>query len=317
VTPYVTDRSVQPILVVLVYRGGERFRRAMESIGPAENLFRRIIVSITGPEDSPDMATVNGYLSQRQASATPSKVEVICSGVELPTMEHQRFWIDYAERTGATPDDWIYWLAYDDQVRARGIEALLDEEGNWPLTPGTIYFGPWAMRHEKAETPFDGPWDVPIESWTSFPITGPTRSTVADWICRQMRQPTYLQMSGSLATLRSFQALRDSWPRKRGPMRIEMAMAAAPSNTYVVELPEPIVIIYGRPNSDRANYANTARREDIHLIAWLLQYSLRHPRTLLKFAGAAAGVAASYARVLTGRGSLPAEDWVVRGVVEP
>ena len=173
------------------------------------------------------------------------------------------------------------------------------------------------MRHEKAETPFDGPWDVPIESWTSFPITGPTRSTVADWICRQMRQPTYLQMSGSLATLRSFQALRDSWPRKRGPMRIEMAMAAAPSNTYVVELPEPIVIIYGRPNSDRANYAKTARREDIHLIAWLLQYSLRHPRTLLTFAGAAAGVAASYARVLTGRGSLPAEDWVVRGVVDP
>ena len=316
-TPYVTEPAVQPILVVLVYRGGERFQRAMDSIGPAEHLFRRIIVSITGPEDSADMATVRDYLSQRHESMTASKVEIICSGVELPTMEHQRFWIDYAERTGATPDDWIYWLAYDDQVRARGIEALLDDAGNWPLTPGTIYFGPWAMRHEKADQLFAGPWDEPIESWTSFPVDGPTRLTVAAWICRQLRQPTYLQMSGSLATLRSFQALRDSRPRKRGPMRIEMAMAAAPCNTHVVELPEPIVIIYGRPNSDRANYAKTARREDIHLVAWLLQYALRHPGTMPQFMRAAASVAVSYARVLTGRGSLPAEDWVVRGVVEP
>ena len=316
-TPYVTDQPVQPILVVLVYRGGERFQRAMESIDPAEHLFRRIIVSITGREDSADMTTVHDYLSQRRKLARPSKVEVICSGVELPTMEHQRFWIEHLEMTGASPDDWIYWLAYDDQVRARGIEALIDGAGNWPLAPGTIYFGPWAMRHERADQAFDGPWDVPIESWTSFPVNGPTRLTVADWICRQLRQPTYLQMSGSLANLRSFQALRDSWPRKRGPMRIEMAMAAAPTNTHVVELPEPIVIIYGRPNSDRANYAKTARREDIHLVAWLLQYALRHPITLPHFARAAAGVAASYARVLTGRGSLPAEDWVVRGVVDP
>jgi hypothetical protein len=317
VPPYVTVRAVQPILVVLVYRGGERFARAMDSIGPAEHLFRRIIVSLTGPADSVDMATVNEYLAVRERSGMPSKVEVICSGAELPTMEHQRFWIDHLERTGASPDDWIYWLAYDDQVRVRGIEALVDANGNWPLLQGTIYYGPWAMRHEQADQAFAGPWDVPIESWTSFPVAGPTRLTVAEWICRQLRQPTYLQMSGSLATLRNFQALRDSRPTKRGPMRIEMAMAAAPSNTYVVELPEPIVIIYGRPNSDRANYAKTARREDIHLVAWLLQYALRHPVTVPAFVGAAASVAASYARVILGRGSLPAEDWVVRGVVEP
>ncbi len=312
-----TKSVVQPILVTLVYRGGDRFKRALESIGSAEHLFSRIVVSITGAADSEDMRSVDAYLDNRHREGTGSKVEVICSGVELPTMDHQRFWIDHLETTGASPEDWIYWLAYDDQVRARGIEALIDEDGNWPLELGTIYFGPWAMRHERADQAFDGPWDVPIESWTSFPVKGPTGLTVADWICRQFRQPTYLQMSGSLATLRNFQALRDSWPRKRGPMRIEMAMAAAPSNTHVVELPEPIVIIYGRPNSDRANYAKTARREDIHLIAWLLQYSLRHPSTLPHFARAAAGVTASYARVLTGRGSLPAEDWVVRGVVEP
>jgi len=317
VPPYVTDRTAQPILVVLVYRGGERFARAMDSIGPAEHLFRRIVVSLTGPPDSVDMTTVNEYLVVRERSGTPSKVEVICSGVELPTMEHQRFWIEHLERTGASHDDWIYWLAYDDQVRVRGIEALVDANGNWPLLQGTIYYGPWAMRHEQADHPFDGPWDVPIESWTSFPVAGPMRLTVAEWICRQLRQPTYLQMSGSLATLRNFQALRDSKPRKRGPMRIEMAMAAAPCNHHVVEFPEPIVIIYGRPNSDRANYAKTARREDVHLVAWLLQYAVRHPSTVPAFVGAAASVAVNYARVIMGRGSLPAEDWVARGVVEP
>ncbi len=89
-------------------------------------------------------------------------------------MDHQRFWISYLERTGARPHDWIYWLAYDDQVRLRGIERLVDEHGNWPLEKGTAYFGPWAMRHEQADQLFDGPWDEPLESWTSFPVPGPT-----------------------------------------------------------------------------------------------------------------------------------------------
>lgn len=92
------------------------------------------------------------------------EVEVLCTGRELPTMQHQAFWVDYLQRTGTRPTDWIYWLAYDDEVRSRGIDAITDAHGNWPLTPQTAYFGPWAMRHEQAETLWNGDPQEPLES---------------------------------------------------------------------------------------------------------------------------------------------------------
>ena len=314
---YATDVPLQPILVVLVYRGGDRFRRALDSIGPAEHHFRRIVVSITGAVESEDMTTVQKYLDDHELAGQPTKVEVICSEVELPTMEHQRFWINFLESTGVKPEEWVYWLAYDDQIRSKGIERIIDSGGNWPLKQGTIYYGPWAMRHEQATEVFPGPWDVPLESWTSFPLSEPNRLTVARWIGRQLRQPTYVQMSGGIATLESFQRVRDSRPRKRGPMRIEMAMAAAPNNTHVVEFPEPIVIIYGRSNSDRANYAKTARQEDIHLAAWLVQYCLRHPSAIGEFLRTFVSVTATYVKAVLKIGPLPSEQWVVRDMVQP
>ena len=58
-------------------------------------------------------------------------MEVICTGEEWPTMQHQTFWVEYLIRSGLV-QDWIYWLAYDDEVRASGIEAIVDEAGSWP-----------------------------------------------------------------------------------------------------------------------------------------------------------------------------------------
>lgn len=312
-----TDPAVQPVLVLMDYRGGARFERALRSIGRSEHLFSRIVLSVTAPADSPDIATARRYLADREVAGRPSKAELICTEREMPTMEHQRFWVDYLERTGAKADDWIYWLAYDDEVRPTGIEGLVDPSGNWPLRRGTAYFGPWAMRHEKGDAVYDGPWDTPLESWTSFPAAGPTRLPVARWIANQLRQPTYMQMSGSVMSFESFTRLRDSRPRKRGPMRIEMAAASAVCNTHVEEFPQPVVTIYGRPTSDRANYGRAARKEDGHLAIWLARYVLRRPSSLppLVVAGAAVGV--SYARVLAGRGRLPEEHWAVRGTVDP
>jgi hypothetical protein len=132
-----------------------------------------------------------------------------------------------------------------------------------------------------------------------------------------LRRPTYLQMSGCVAPLGNFLVLRDGRPRKQGPMRIEMAIAACGRTTTIAEFPEPIVRIYGRPNSDRANYGRTARREDLHLAAWLARYTSRHPSALgplLAGAGAAARDRFSAsARTEPKR----AEDWVVRSNVEP
>ena len=305
------NEPLQPILVMMSYRGGERLQRCLDSIATAEHHFKRIVLSITAAEDSEDMRMATEFQQQHP------KAEVICTKIELPTMAHQAFWIDYLERTGATKNDWIYWLAYDDQVRTRGIGNLVDEDGNWPLTHGTAYFGPWAMRHEQADQIWSGDPAADLESWTSFPIEGPLQLPVAQWISNQLVQPTYMQMSGSVIALESHQHLINGRPKKKGPMRIEMATAATPNNTTVEEFAEPISIIYGRPNSDRASYGSAARSEDVHLMAWLAQYGAHQPSSLPALAVATAKVAAAYARLITKTGQLPAEQWFVRQSVQP
>ena len=295
----------------MVWRGGERFQRCLHSIAKSTSHFSRIVLSITSMHDSADVALAQAFAQEH------SEVEVICTGRELPTMQHQRFWVDYLERTGTRPDDWIYWLAYDDEVRPRGIEAIVDAEGNWPLSPGTAYFGPWAMRHE---TPEEVLWDesgAALQSWTSFPIDGPLRLQVGEWIGRQLAQPTYMQMSGSVCQFACYQSLRDARPRKEGPMRIEMAIAAAPPNAWVQEMPTPISIIYGRSNSDRASYGSAARKEDVHLVAWLSRHVAKHPAAVVPLTKAAAEVSWQHAKRLAKKTPLPEEEWKTRDLVEP
>jgi hypothetical protein len=303
--------TIQPILVMMSYRGGARLQRCLESIAAAEHHFKRIILSITAAEDSDDMRIATEFQQQHP------KAEVICTKGELPTMAHQAFWIHYLEQTGAAKSDWIYWLAYDDQVRTRGIDNLVDQHGNWALTPGTAYFGPWAMRHEQADQLWSGDPKAELESWTSFPIEGPTELPVAKWIGNQLVQPTYMQMSGSVIALESHQRVVNGRPKKKGPMRIEMATAATLNNSTVEEFAEPISIIYGRPNSDRASYGNAARSEDVHLVAWLARYVGHKPSSLPAIVNAATKIIASNARLLTKKGKPPAEQWTKRSSFAP
>ena len=303
--------AVQPILVCMVWRGGKRFERCLRSIHAARPYFSRVVLSITSDPDSEDMRRAHEV-----QTADPS-IEVLCTNRELPTMQHQDFWIEYLLATGAKASDWIYWLAYDDEVRPRGIDAVVDDSGFWSLTAGTAYFGPWAMRHEQPEVLWEGDRSAALESWTSFPADGPMKLPVATWIAAQLRQPTYMQMSGSVNPLKSFTDLKESRPHKKGPMRIEMAIASAPEITTVEEFPEPVSIIYGRANSDRASYGKAARREDAHLAAWLLRYSATHPVSFLPLAGALSRAAITAGRSAIGAGALPAEEWRVRGTVEP
>ena len=299
----------RPILVMMVYRGGARFQRALTSLVPALDCFHRVILSVTSAEDSEDLATARRFAAQHPG------VEVLCTGQELPTMAHQAFWIDHLEKTGVRPEDWILWLAYDDELRVRGIRSIVDDQGNWPLHAGTAYFGPWAMRHEQADVLWHGDPAEPLDSWTSFPLDGPLRTCVIDWIGAQLYQPTYMQMSGSVCTFDSHRSLVRGVLRKGGPMRIEMATAAALNTRFVEEFPEPISIIYGRPNSDRASYGRAARREDWHLLIHLLGYLFRHPgqlptamRWAWRFARRSGG---------RGRGGAISEAWVRRTQVQP
>ena len=297
----------RPILVMMSYRGGDRLQRCLESIAESRHHFSRVILSITSSTNSDDMRQAEAF-----RDAHPD-IEVICTGVELPTMQHQEFWVSYLESTGAKPESWIYWLAYDDEVRESGISELIDDEGNWPLRQGSAYFGPWAMRHERADAVWHGDRSSDLESWTCFALEGPLALPVLRWIDDQLRQPTYIQMSGSVCSFESFRRVRDGRPRKQGPMRIEMAVAATPHNRRVEEFPTPVSIIYGRPNSDRASYGAAARTEDRHLLAWISLYAFRHPLSLgalLRLVGH------QIARILQ-RAPSPLEEWRVRGTVRP
>lgn len=250
------------------------------------------------------------------AQRNDPSIEVICTGDEMPTMQHQAFWIDYLVSTGVSETDWIYWLAYDDEVRLRGVEVVAGSRAEWHLQPRTAYFGPWAMRHEKPQELWNGEPGALLESWTSFPASHHTRLTVAQWIGEQLAQPTYMQMSGSVNEFRSFLDLKERKPRKRGPMRIEMAIASAPGNRFVEEFTEPVSIIYGRSDSDRASYGKEARREDVHLVLWLARYSLRNPSAIpsLVISVVRAGLVSLYTRL--GFRERTAEEWRVRGLVE-
>lgn len=303
------DKVVQPILVCMVWRGGDRFIRCVASIEESARHFSRVVISVTGPQDGADMEIA------RAAQARHPRFEVICTGSELPTMQHQSFWVDYLLKSGAGSDDWVCWLAYDDELRPSGLHSLVDGQGSWPLQPGTAYFGPWAMRGEDPDLLWNGDPADPLEVWTSFPQAGPTRLPVERWIGDQLHQPTYMQMSGSVNQLSAFVDLKESRPLKRGPMRIEMAVAASPGTSTVEEFDEPITIIYGRSDSDRASYGKAARREDLHLVARLLRYGARHPVALPQLTWSVVNGAMRSVGHGLGLVASPGEDWRVRTVL--
>ena len=300
--------GTKPILVCMVWRGGDRFARCLRSIENGSNYFSRIIISITGPRDGVDME-----LALKAHEANPN-LEVICTDTELPTMQHQDFWIDYLLETGARDDEWVCWLAYDDELRITGLRSVTNTDETWNLESGTAYFGPWAMRGDGPDGLWQGDPDEPTESWTSFPLDGPTRLPVARWVADQLQQPTYMQMSGSLNQFRAFIDLKDAFPRKHGPMRIEMAIASSPGTTTVAEFAEPITYIYGRADSDRASYGRAARREDLHLLARLARYGTHHPGSLPTIVSSVTRTGLRSALSGVGWASLPSEDWRARGV---
>lgn len=271
--------STKPILVMMSYRGGERLQRCLESISRAEGHFSRIVLSVTSQEDSEDMKLCEAF----RRSQVP-RAEILCTHEELPTMRHQAFWVDYLEATSVASTDWIYWLAYDDEINLLGIESILDPAGDWPLKDKTSYFGPWAMRHEAHGQVLPGNSLETLEIWTCLKSQGVTAIEVLDWIRDQLTTPTYLQMSGSLIQFAAYLDMRDGKPRKQLPMRIEMAMSSCRGQRVVDEFQAPVVTIYGRPDSDRASYGRRARREDLHLLAWLARRTKRHPTEMLKVA---------------------------------
>lgn len=278
---------IQPILVILVWRGGARLKRALDSLRDTEKYFKRVVISITSDPDSDDVREARKFASQMSSGGHPTKIEIICTGIELPTMKHQLFWISYLEKTGARKDDWIFWLAYDDELRSQGISELVDQRGNWPLTPNTVYLGPWSIRHETSNELWSQNTGEEEEVWTCLTRESKQLIPVYEWMSQQLLQPTYIQMSGSVAHLECHSRLVKTWPKKRGPMRIEMATAAHFNVRNVAEFATPVTIIYGRSDSDRSMYGRAAYWEDLNLFFQVLRDFPKAQRSIAPLVNAA------------------------------
>lgn len=95
-------------------------------------------------------------------------------------------------------------------------------------------------------------------------------------------------------------------------MRIEMATALGSKTHYVEELTEPVSIIYGRSNSDRATYGKAARKEDIHFKAWIARYATKHPKVVIGLlAMSASQVKLQWLQKMCGQKPVE-EEWGVR-----
>ena len=122
-----------------------------------------------------------------------------------------------------------------------------------------------------------------------------------------------MQMSGSLIPFRNYLELSHGTPKKTGPMRIEMATAAGTGTKFVQELPHPISVIYGRSSSDRASYGNAARKEDSHLIRWLLRYAKANPTQWGNVISLIAQQLLALSKRKVTKVPSPQEEWRVRG----
>ncbi len=80
---------------MMPWRGGARLQRCLHLIAANKHNSDRIVISITAAPDSEDVKIAKAFQDQNP------EVEVLCTNVELPAMEHQSFWVDYLADSGA------------------------------------------------------------------------------------------------------------------------------------------------------------------------------------------------------------------------
>jgi len=297
----------RPVLVIPVFHGGERFERCLRSLACAPAYFAAVVLSINARPDSPDLAVAMGF---RRNAGLP--VAVFNTTGEMNSMSHSRFWATELRRRNLPPNTHLMWLGHDDELDPDGLAAACPG-GQWPLRPGTMILGPWKLRHESVGTLYEAPEDEQLETWTCFPDQTVKPQSSIDWVCDQLLHPTYLNLTGGVFPFGSVLDIVDFRVRKTAGMRMEMTLATSLGSRRITELDEPVTIVYGRSDSDRATIPNAhARSDDRHLLIWLARYAARTPRTRARFASTLARLTTLRTKVALGRATLPAEDWVVR-----
>ena len=297
----------RPVLLIPVYRGGERFERCLSSLTCAPEYFSAVVLSMNSPRESADHLLALEF----QASAK-LPVVVLNTGTELTSMDHSRFWANELRTQFLPETTQLMWLGHDDELDPEGL-AISCPGGSWPIRESTMLLGPWKLRHESVGELYRVPEDEQLEVWTCFPDQQSKPQTAIDWVCDQLLHPTYLNLTGGVFPFAGVLDIVDHRIRKQSGMRMEMTLATTRGSRYITELPEPVTIVYGRADSDRATIpAVHARADDRQLMKWLTRYASFTPTAKVRLAATVAKLTTLRARVAIGKASLPAEDWVVR-----
>ncbi len=171
-----------------------------------------------------------------------------------------------------------------------------------------MVLGPWKMRHESIDEMYEVPDDEVLETWTCFPNNSQIPLKSMDWVSDQLLHPTYLNLTGGIFPLRSVCEILEFRVHKASGMRMEMTLTTSPNIEYVTELPEPITIVYGRADSDRATIPRRdAVRDDRHLLLWLTRYTFLTPGSRKRFLNTMSKIARLRFKVVIGKAELPQE----------
>ena len=297
----------RPVLVLPVYKGGERFLRCLRSLDVAHLYFAAIVISVNSKSGSADLQHAIDF----QASAG-LPVEVLNTQRELSSMDHTRFWANELRRFGLPPEQMIMWIGHDDELDPDGL-AFNCPSGVWPIDSDAMVLGPWKLRHESVNELYQVPDGESLETWTCFPAPDLMPVPSLEWVCSQLIHPTDLNLTGGIFPFGSVLQVIGFTYKKISGMRMEMTLATALGTRFVTELPTAITIVYGRADSDRATIpVQHARQDDRQLLAWLTRYALGSRQSRLRLVSTVGSLVALRLQVAIGRGKFPEEDWVVR-----
>jgi hypothetical protein len=130
-----------PSLVVPVFRGGEFFQEAVDSIKPCLPWFSRVIISLNGADTTQDRATA-------MQLAPLCQLHILETKRDLTSVQHGVFIANQlVSRLGLEKKSQVFTLCHDDLLSLEGFQALNQEDWKQP-DPHMISLGDYIVFND-------------------------------------------------------------------------------------------------------------------------------------------------------------------------
>ena len=232
-----------PILLIPVYKGGDLFSQAVDSVIPCLPWFSGVIVSLNGTDTSDDHASALRL-------ADLCHLTVLQTRKNLSPLRHVRFILKQCfKRLGLTSSDQIFFLCHDDLLCKKGFDALdyeswLNFRSDWVSLGDYKVFGNGTSldlaRHESWFSRYDF---LCIRPQEEFMKTQYTRQDDPFTNASGMRM--------GLGVISSISRYFVATGSKSG-MRFEYSIIVSKRVSHVVNFFPPLVCIRERPDSEGA-----------------------------------------------------------------